>query len=417
MRKILSLTVLLIMAITVNAAITSDGTAKIYLNAGAVSWWTNANAVQKVVLSGENSATATVTGNYLGNKIYEFTLPNGTWNTGVFGRYQQETSENPWNKTGAIDLTVIDGKNCIMTFAENSSTVTWGVLPSTTETATYTVVGTENLTGYPWKQDEASNDMTLQDGIYYWKKQNVTLTNNSVEFKIVKNHGWNTTYPNSNYKLDYLIPSTGGTFDFTISFNPYNTTITVNVTRTVNIGSALYSTFAFDGKTDYANENTNLKAYTVRVEDNEAKLYEISGVVPQGTPVVLKATESSDYTVYAYKMSDVVTDVSNNALKVSNGSVKGDGQNIYALAQKEQGIGFYRLDNEVTVPAGKCYLEITSGSGAKEFLTLSESETTGINSFKTETSASYTTYNLQGIKVDNNYKGIVIKNGKKYVNK
>ncbi len=259
--------------------------------------------------------------------------------------------------------------------------------------------------------------MTLQDGIYYWKKQNVTLTNNSVEFKIVKNHGWNTTYPNSNYKLDYLIPSTGGTFDFTISFNPSNTTITVNVTRTVNIGSALYSTFAFDGKTDYANENTNLKAYTVRVEDNEAKLYEISGVVPQGTPVVLKATESSDYTVYAYKMSDVVTDVSNNALKVSNGSVKGDGQNIYALAQKEQGIGFYRLDNEVTVPAGKCYLEITSGSGAKEFLTLSESETTGINSFKTETSASYTTYNLQGIKVDNNYKGIVIKNGKKYVNK
>lgn len=416
MRKILSLTVLLIMAITANASITSDGTAKIYLNAGAVSWWTNANAVQKVVLSGESSATATVTGNYLGNQIYEFTLPNGTWNTGVFGRYQQETSENPWNKTGAIDLTVTDGKNCIMTFAENSSTVTWGVLPSTTETATYTVVGTENLTGYTWKPDEASNDMTLQDGIYYWKKQNVTLTNNNVEFKIAKNHGWNTAYPNSNYKLDYLIPSTGGTFDFTISFNPSNTTITANVTRTVNIGSALYATYAFSGYTDYADSRTNLTAYTVKVENSRAKLYPISGTVPPVTPVVIKGNEAKNYDVYAYAYTTSTADVSNNDLKLSDGSVKGDGSTIYVLGNKSKGVGFYLATADNTVPAGRCYLVIPASSGAKDFISFDE-ETTAINNFKAETVESSAIYNLQGIQVDENYKGIVVKNGKKFINK
>ena len=42
---------------------------------------------------------------------------------------------------------------------------------------------------------------------------------------------------------------------------------------------------------------------------------------------------------------------------------------------------------------------------------------TGIHSVKDDASVGQNTYNLYGMKVDRNYKGIMIKNGKKIINK
>ena len=42
---------------------------------------------------------------------------------------------------------------------------------------------------------------------------------------------------------------------------------------------------------------------------------------------------------------------------------------------------------------------------------------TGIKSVESDASDGQNTYNLYGMKVDNNYKGIMIKNGKKIINK
>ena len=71
-----------------------------------------------------------------------------------------------------------------------------------------------------------------------------------------------------------------------------------------------------------------------------------------------------------------------------------------------------------TVSAGKSYLLLTAALAAKgfDFIDLPGSETDGINKVNTlvETGVRY---NLAGQRVGNDYKGIVVVNGKKYLRK
>lgn len=214
----------------------------------------------------------------------------------------------------------------------------------------------------------------------------------------------------------------GQTYTVTLKWNPnasaengWTIEVTpVNPTDVV-ITSALHATYAFSGYTNYADERTGLQAYTVTVENGVAKLHEINGVVPPFTPVVLKGAEAKTYKVYPYSAQETA-DVSVNDLKLSHGDVYGDGSTIYALGNKSKGVGFYLATKDNVVPDGRCYLLINKESGAKDFISFDD-ETTGINNFKAETVESSAIYNLQGIQVDENYEGIVIKNGKKYINK
>ena len=98
----------------------------------------------------------------------------------------------------------------------------------------------------------------------------------------------------------------------------------------------------------------------------------------------------------------------------------------YVIATKEndEEAGFYYVNSDVTVPAGKAYL-YDPGAEAKTLrakalkITFADgSEATGIESLfagaETETPTEF--YNLSGQKVGKNYKGVVIGNdGKKYV--
>ena len=73
------------------------------------------------------------------------------------------------------------------------------------------------------------------------------------------------------------------------------------------------------------------------------------------------------------------------------------------------------------IPAGKCYLDASSASLAlaKEQLefVFAEGETTGIDNVVAGSDGNATRYNLAGQKVGNDYKGIVVKGGKKYLAK
>lgn len=98
----------------------------------------------------------------------------------------------------------------------------------------------------------------------------------------------------------------------------------------------------------------------------------------------------------------------------------------YVIATKgeNEDAGFYYVNDNITVPAGKAYLYNPQGQAKKrraKFLKIEfadGSEATGIESLfagaETETPTVF--YNLSGQKVDKNYKGVVIGNdGKKYV--
>ena len=141
--------------------------------------------------------------------------------------------------------------------------------------------------------------------------------------------------------------------------------------------------------------------------------------VPAMTPVLLKGAGDKTATVMATKASSVGT----NYLKVSDGTIVGDDTNIYVLANKSQGVGFYLWDSTAAaIPSGKVYLDLT-GSGAKgvQFISFDEAEepsgeATAIASVETLKNAEVI-YNLAGQRVGKDYKGIVIVNGKKMLNK
>lgn len=142
---------------------------------------------------------------------------------------------------------------------------------------------------------------------------------------------------------------------------------------------------------------------------------------------ILKGSEGK------YELPTVSTDEdypSTNYLKPTGDYAKNDlapsneSTYHYIFAKNSSGdIGFYKLTGSTnkTLGAHKAYLETDEDitpAGAQVALIFDDGETTSINSINTQHQTSNTQcYNLAGQKVSDSYKGIVIKNGKKYINK
>ena len=93
------------------------------------------------------------------------------------------------------------------------------------------------------------------------------------------------------------------------------------------------------------------------------------------------------------------------------------GKYYYCLGKKNGVIGFYKVNNGVEIPQNKAYIEI-SGGEAKEFIGFSDDpETTAIANLISQRMEKGESYNLQGQRVEDSYQGIIIKNGRKYINK
>ena len=84
---------------------------------------------------------------------------------------------------------------------------------------TYTVAGDNtDLFGTSWDATNAANDMFLQeDNTYKWEKTDLTLPAGAIEFKVVVDHSWDTSYPTNNYVMN--IPE-AGIYTIDIYYNP-----------------------------------------------------------------------------------------------------------------------------------------------------------------------------------------------------
>lgn len=81
----------------------------------------------------------------------------------------------------------------------------------------WTVAGSSAVFGTEWNQEDTSNDMVSEDGtIYTLTKSSVELTAGNYEYKVVKNHNWNESYPASNKSFTVHV---SGTYNVTITFN------------------------------------------------------------------------------------------------------------------------------------------------------------------------------------------------------
>lgn len=358
------------------------------------------NASTGAVTLGTTAGTAVITASYAGNDRYEAAKASYTINL-----------TKPFEvEDGVFDFT-------------ESCDYGSGLIPSTP--STYTQKST-------WKAGQVTMKTYEGTGVRWWK------TSGGNELRVYGNTKFSFSVPEgyviTNIDLGVYGSMTCDCGNLNSSkWTGYEQTVTFTANKTKNLKKITvkyiakesvtpttngYATFACSYPVNYS-EN-GLTAYTIKVdEDNQKVAYtEFTGVVPAGKAVLVCGTEGQKYELTpATEKADATfaTD-----LEVSNGNVKSDGTNFYGFTTKGGVSGFVLVAKDVAVPLGKGYLQLTGNTAAAPvFYSINiGGGTTGIGQVEVEKATENgAIYNLAGQRVDASYKGVVIKNGKKYVNK
>ncbi len=124
-------------------------------------------------------------------------------------------------------------------------------------------------------------------------------------------------------------------------------------TEPVAIPSEGVATYVTKQALDFSTQNGTIKAYAVTAVSTTSATTAVVGQVPAGTPLLVKGAEGS-YDIEVIASAEAIT----NLLLASDGTVQG-GDNIYAYSKSA--LKFKKVSGEVTIPAGKAYLQTTAG--------------------------------------------------------
>ena len=226
----------------------------------------------------------------------------------------------------------------------------------------------------------------------------------------------------NDYNLSYLIDENTGAARtaymkvYALDVNGedvYSELITITqaaATLPITVSEAGWATFAPTQNVSF--DSQGMSAYVVTNATTKSATLQSVSSVPANIPVLICAEEGT----YALEVVDNATAPTTNLLQVSDGTKTG-GASIYSLAKIDDEVGFYRVDANVTIPAGKCYLNIqgTPAQGnARAFLTLGGNTETGITTVAAD-AADGNIYDLTGRRVSGVARGLYIVNGKKVV--
>lgn len=201
----------------------------------------------------------------------------------------------------------------------------------------------------------------------------------------------------------------------TLNYKPIPFTPTMT-----QVNDLYWSTMYLDYPVDIP---SGVDAYYVTVEDNVAHLNAIDGVIPANTGVILRSETGGSFE-FNQTTNSATTDVSDNNKLVgwiSDRVVSGQSGNYYALNKKGDVVGFYipkgTQDGTFTAKAYKAYLKLGHSESVKELSIVFDDAPDGIETIVEQTSSSQDSYNLQGMKVGEGYKGLMISNGRKVYRK
>ena len=318
-------------AIGVQAAdITSDGTARLYFNMKAVSWWTagtngNGNFGYFFNNSTNKNAWSAHAVQYSGDTYY-LVIPKGTWAGVILTRNNTSTApswDNKWNQTG--DITLSSTSNYLSKFAEGSASVTWGTAVKPTSSASVTANPTTIFVG---AQSTLSSALTSNADIN---------TNKSTSYSVSPATG-------SVESGKFTATAAGEyTVTATVTYHPNgyaSITSTATATATITVEEPTEETHNVNvlykfGETEIADPTT---VNTVGVE----------------TSVKVTAPEIAKYTFSNWILgADVTTEdaLTNTAINITT---KAGGSDFTLTANYEKA----KLTYTVTVPAGteNCYM-------------------------------------------------------------
>ena len=183
----------------------------------------------------------------------------------------------------------------------------------------------------------------------------------------------------------------------------------VHFAATITPGHAKI-TYVTEKALDFSNVD-GLKAYVATGASAAGVATAEVGAVPAGTPLLLKGTANTEYSVPVVAEA---TAPETNLLCAGDGTTVFDGTTYdYLLAADGK---FYQIGSG-TIAVGKAYLHLDSNpAGARSLSVIfADDMTTGIEAIANETKADNTVYNLGGQRVAKPTKGLYIVNGKKII--
>lgn len=197
--------------------------------------------------------------------------------------------------------------------------------------------------------------------------------------------------------------------------------VTFNKDVSLAVSSAERATLYYSDRSFIIPEGVVARTY--KIEGNvlsRSREYKKGDVLPKGTAVVLEAKEGK----YIFEETSKAGETDpNNALRGSDTKTTTSGGEVYYVFGKgSNGVGFYwkkANGKAFTTEAHKAYLVYTPSktTNAKSFLGFDVALEIQGPMVREKTTFDGPIYNLSGQKVDKDYKGIIIVNGKKYLNR
>ena len=191
----------------------------------------------------------------------------------------------------------------------------------------------------------------------------------------------------------------------------------------VTIGETGYATLYYSSLALTVPEG--VKGYTCSLTGGSFKMEEVftkGKIIPAGTGVLLNGNPGT----YTFNVSsETGTPVADNWLKGSDEKATTEGGERYYMLSLDANstagsVGFYwgaANGGAFTNGAHKAYLCVKPGVAGAKTCYRFDGQTTAIDGTRVDkpTAADGAVYNLAGQRVDRSYKGVVIKNGKKYI--
>lgn len=359
-----------------------------------------------IVVSTDAAGTATITASYAENDKYKSAKAS----------YTIEVKKAAVVEDGVFDFTQsvndygsgVKASNNGSSFVENSTWVAGSVTMTTSK-------GTGS--GVRWW---LNNDKTTELRVY--KGSNFTISVdegyfiNSIKFDGVIT-GLNTNSKGTMNNGTWSGKSQSVTFTASNGRKDIKT-ITVKYAKleTLTTAASGFATYAADYDVNYSALGLTTYAITLDEANNKVSYNRFEGVVPAGKAVLVQGTAS---TPYALTPAEGAADATfTTDLKASDGTVTAADDKIYAFGTLNGKSGFKLVNNGITIPAKKGYLQLTGTTAAKPTFFAFDGIGTGISHIEADAALENAAmYNLAGQRVDKSYKGVVIVNGKKMLRK
>ena len=357
------------------------------------------------------------------------------------------------NRQETYQVTPIFRENLGQTTFETNQTITPADDP-TIEKRELTIDHVENKTatrseisGFSFKtytDTDADGNFTIEADVTLKNTGNVTLTDDEVLITLYNNADETQVFTTAkmgrdleagqsvtvNLKAELNIADVSGTITYYVKENVTNTSEYVvsteafkkETTLDVAISEDGWASFCSDKALSFANCE-GLTAYVVTsVEGGSAKLAEVTEV-PAYTGVLLQGDEGT-YT------ADILDNAEAPEENMLRGTVYAQVEvtesewadapygSTYVFGKDKNGnIGFVKASVGYVIPQWKAYLLYSAGTAeARQFISLDGDVATSIGHL-TQSGRDSQAYSLQGQKVSAAYKGIVIRNGRKMINK